>query len=685
MVRTMLALSCLALPSHARSLLPLVIAFFASRTCNPPGIFRLTVRAIRCLGRLASAVSKTALIRSYNGRSTRNVLSAATILAFKASLTIATASADPAVHRILILHQDSSTMTSAIEIADGLAKGLGKLATTKLEIYTEFLDSGRFSTPDHLRRLADGLHAKFESIPLHVVVAVGPEALRFILDHRSPIAPTAAIIFGDLSERSLKRLSPRPDMKGVVSGYDIAKTTDLAIGLQPDARRIVVVSGSAEFDRSWQDNARHILGDRYHDLPVEYLSGLTLESMMAETEKLTAQTILPILTIFEDASGTKYRPRDAAAKIAAVSGAPSYGLLSSYVGLGIVGGNMGTYRSIGEDIAAKVIERISGDESAPQIVYATNFPVLDWRQLERWGLDKASLPDDANILHYTPTLWETYRWQITLVGLALLAQSLAILGLFYERRRRHAAEIQSRHRLLEVVHLNQSATAGALSASIAHELNQPLGAIRSNAEAAEILLQSDQPDLKLIQQIIADIKDDDQRAGDIIQRLRKMLKKRGEIDWQDFDLNEVLDSSINILHAEAERQKVSVRSVRGARHLPVRADRVHIQQVIINLAMNAMDAMDEKASPERRLEFQTAITNNSTVELSISDTGVGIPNERLAAVFDPFYTTKPAGTGLGLSIARTIIETYGGRIWAANRPEGGTVFRFDLPLAQSIQ
>ena len=120
---------------------------------------------------------------------------------------------------------------------------------------------------------------------------------------------------------------------------------------------------------------------------------------------------------------------------------------------------------------------------------------------------------------------------------------------------------------------------------------------------------------------------------------------------------------------------------KAAQRLPIRADKVHVQQVIINLAINAMDAMLD-AAPERKLMFQTMLTDESKVEVSISDTGGGIPSDQLGTVFDPFYTTKPAGTGLGLSIARAIVETYGGKIWADNRPEGGAVFRFVLPLAQ---
>ncbi len=242
-----------------------------------------------------------------------------------------------------------------------------------------------------------------------------------------------------------------------------------------------------------------------------------------------------------------------------------------------------------------------------------------------------------------PTFWERY-WLATVAALAIITlQGTVIAELLFERRRRQAAETESRHRLLEVVHLNQSATTGALSASIAHELNQPLGAIRSNAEAAAVILRSERPDLELIGQILVDIQDDDQRAHDVISRIRGLLKKRSEIDWQEFDLNDVTTSAIRILRGEAERRSVVVSSSQTSRELPVRADRVHVQQVILNLATNAMDAMLEVITTEKRLLLETRLTTESKVELSISDTGRGIPDERLASVFEPFYTTKPTG------------------------------------------
>ena len=196
------------------------------------------------------------------------------------------------------------------------------------------------------------------------------------------------------------------------------------------------------------------------------------------------------------------------------------------------------------------------------------------------------------------------------------------------------------------------------------------------------MLRGDKPDLDLIRQILADIRDDDQRADDIIQRLRGMLKKRSEIDWQEFDVRDVVNSAVHILHGEAEQRKVLVDCVQAGDRLSVRADRVHLQQVILNIATNAMDAMLDSAPDGRRLMLRTDLSEGSKVAVSVADTGKGFPGDQLARVFETFYTTKANGTGLGLTIARAIVETYGGRIWAANRPEGGAVVSFVLPLAR---
>ena len=257
-----------------------------------------------------------------------------------------------------------------------------------------------------------------------------------------------------------------------------------------------------------------------------------------------------------------------------------------------------------------------------------------------------------------------------------------MVRLLIERYRRRAAEEDSRQRIRQVIHLNRSATAGALSASVAHELNQPLGAILNYAETAELLLSEKSVNLPQLREIIADIRRDDQRASEIIKHLRGLLKQRSEGDPQNFDLNEAVSLAISILEPEAIKRGIALNSVRPTASFPVRADKVQIQQVILNLVANGMDAVSDCAPGERQLMIQAFSAGKFDVEVMVSDNGPGIPKEALQHIFETFYTTKASGTGLGLSIARTIVENYGGRIWAENRDAGGAVFRFVLPLAQ---
>jgi C4-dicarboxylate-specific signal transduction histidine kinase len=218
-----------------------------------------------------------------------------------------------------------------------------------------------------------------------------------------------------------------------------------------------------------------------------------------------------------------------------------------------------------------------------------------------------------------------------------------------------------------------------LSSSIAHELNQPLGAILSNTEAAQMLLKASPPDLGQISDILSDIVRDEQRVGDIILGLKNLLNDRKESDLRELDLNGTVPELVKIVTPEAVKRKITLRTILAPEALPVRADPIHMQQVIINLVMNGMDAMQGAPAPHNLTIRTRRKAESNFAEVMISDSGTGIRKENLAHIFDPFVTTKKQGTGLGLPIARTIVESYGGSIWAENR-QRGAVFCFTLPL-----
>jgi C4-dicarboxylate-specific signal transduction histidine kinase len=293
------------------------------------------------------------------------------------------------------------------------------------------------------------------------------------------------------------------------------------------------------------------------------------------------------------------------------------------------------------------------------------------------------LPKGSEIRFRETSAWEQYRAQIVIAVAAIFLQTAIISGLLIERQRRHAAEIESRARFAQVMHMNRSAGLSAISSSIAHELNQPLGAILSNAQAAEILLRQKPPDLDLIGTILTDICKSDQRAGEVIAHLRDLLKKNDH-EPELVDLNDVIMLTVEILTPEAKARGVTLTVNLNPQPLPVRVNPTHMQQVLLNLVLNGMDATASRPPVDRGVTIRAGVVNNATVKVSIADSGSGIPADKLQQIFEPFFTTKEKGTGLGLAIARTIIERSGGEIAADNRPNGGAVFRFSLPLVKEL-
>jgi PAS domain S-box-containing protein len=227
----------------------------------------------------------------------------------------------------------------------------------------------------------------------------------------------------------------------------------------------------------------------------------------------------------------------------------------------------------------------------------------------------------------------------------------------------------------ELAHIARVATMGELTASLAHELQQPLAAIRANAGAGRRLLG--EPDLDQVRDILAEIDGDAGRAGEIINRLRRLLRK-AEVERARLDVNDLAADVIRLMQGDAMLRNVAI-DVELAPGLPdVEGDRVQLQQVILNLGMNSLDAMRDVEPDARRLKVRTSGEDGAVV-VAIVDSGCGVPEETIDRIFEPFFTTKSTGMGMGLSIARTIVEGHGGRLWAENNPGGGAAFFITLP------
>lgn len=266
-----------------------------------------------------------------------------------------------------------------------------------------------------------------------------------------------------------------------------------------------------------------------------------------------------------------------------------------------------------------------------------------------------------------------------LVGVILSTLAARAWLIVKEKEKNARAELEIARQQNQLTHLSRVSMLGELSGSIAHEISQPLTAILSNAHAAQLLLSHTEPDLKELREILKDIVADDQRAVEVIRRLRQLLK-RGEVQFQPLSANEIIADVLKLLRSELVARSVTVHS-ELASGLPIlRGDRVELQQVSINLVTNACDAMADLPKEARVLTIRTALHNNDFVLISVCDAGPGIAEGKLEQVFEPFFTSKANGLGLGLPVCRTIINAHGGKLWAEHNTSRGATFHLLLPV-----
>ena len=328
--------------------------------------------------------------------------------------------------------------------------------------------------------------------------------------------------------------------------------------------------------------------------------------------------------MYSDGKGTFYPPSTALGLMAEKANRPIIVASETFLAPGGLGGFVLVPGLIGVNAAKTALRILNGESPStiPVTVADAVKPIFNWPQMQRWGVSEAALPPGSEIRFRTPSFWETYFWQAVAAIAAILIQGALIVFLLVERKKRNNAEVSARSRLTELAHANRRATAGELSSTIAHELNQPLGAILTNAETAELILQSPSPDLSELKEILADIRRDDLRANEVINRMRSFLK-RTPFELVDIDVNDILRGAFGFLSVQASARNIALYLQPSSEPLQVKGDPVQLQQVILNLIVNSMDAMS--AIPFGRTVIGRAEPNGGTSAIiSVSDSGPGI-------------------------------------------------------------
>ena len=597
------------------------------------------------------------------------------------ALLAAAAGAAEAPH-VLVLYSNNRLLPANVE-AD---RGLRETLPDSVDLSTEFLDSPRFDGGVHLGVFTQFLREKYAARPPAVVVAGGTQALAFLLAHRGELFPGVPVVHMGVLRSSLASLPPFPaDVVGVPFQLDFAATIDQSLRWHPRTKHLVLVTGAAAEDRAFEAALRND-APRFHGrVRLEFLSGVPTATVLARLAELREGSLVFTTGYFQDGEVAQFLPRDTVRDMAAAAQVPVYSAFDTFIATGTVGGYMPTFAAMGRQGGKAVGALLAGTPPAalrlPEVMPSTLN--LDWRQIVRWGIDPDAIPRDATIHFREPEFLEAHRKEASAAAVVLLLQSGLIAWLLIERRRRRLAELAVQKQRYELVHASRLAVAGELTASIAHEINQPLGAILSNADAADLILKAG-PECAgdrrgELREILGDIRRDDLRASAVIQRLRALLAKQA-VERRPFDLVEALIDAAAVLRTEAQRRRMTLDIRPGTTAATVVGDRVQIQQVLINLVLNAMDAMGDMPEDRRAVVVSLERTAGS-IAMTVRDQGNGIAPEHLPELFDSFFSTKRTGMGLGLAIARSVCEAHGGRIWAENAPGRGAMFHVELPAA----
>jgi signal transduction histidine kinase/ABC-type uncharacterized transport system substrate-binding protein len=621
--------------------------------------------------------------RSQNALSLLSFLALPVLYLFATAIFLGTTASGAAAaesKRVLMLHSFGPRFKPWSTYAETIRSEINRQSRKSVDFVDQSLVNARVSDAQSEAPFVDYLSALYAGHPLDLIIAFGGPAATFVQQHRQRLFPRVPMVVTAVDHRRVQYEKLTENDTVVPVTNDVPAVFENVLHVLPGTKTIAILIGASPIERFWTEELRRELAPLANRVQLKWYNELPFDDILKDVENLPPHSAIFSVLMNVDAAGVVQETGNALNKVASRANAPIFSYDDSYFDGAIVGGPMFSMLE-GSRIAATVATRIldgekAGDIKTPPIKYAS--PKYDWRQMQRWGISESNLPPGSSIHFRPPTAWETYHWQIVTACAVVLLQGALIMLLLLEQRRRHLAEMDSRQRVMELAHVNRFSTAGELSASLAHEINQPLGAILTNTETAQLMLQSPSPDLGEMKEILADIWRDNRRAGEVVRRLRSFVTK-APFQRQEFDLNDLVVESVEFLSAHARSREITMRSEPTRMPLRIYGDPIQLQQVVSNLVLNAMDAVLDTPRAQRAVTVTTS-RGRRCAEICVADTGPGVPPEVATKIFEPFFSTKDHGMGMGLSIARTIVKAHDGQIDFENR--NGAVFRIRLPLIE---
>ena len=582
--------------------------------------------------------------------------------------------------QVMLLYSFGKDFKPWSAYATSIRAELNRQSPWPLDITEYSLVSARSGDEDPETPFVEYLRATFAKRPLDLIVSVGAPAARFVQRHRQQLFATTPMVLMAVDERRVQYSSLTSNDTVVAVRINYLAAVENILRVLPDTKDVTVVVGTSPVEKFWKEAIGKELEPLADRIRLSWTDHLSFEEFLKQARTLPPNSAIFWELMIVDAAGVVHEGGTALSRLHAVANAPIFSYDESFFGREIVGGPLLLVADSSRQTAAVAARILNGEKAGeirvPPVQFAS--PMFDWREMQRWGIGENRLPPGSQIYFRDPTLWSQYRWLLILIASVILTEAALIIGLLYEHRRRRVAEVQSFQRMSELAHLNRLATAGELSASIAHEVKQPLAAMVAQSGAAMRWLGQKTPNLTEARAALGKIQVAGDRASQVVENLRSMFRKESS-ERRPLDVNSLIENVLGLTRREAQKHGVEVQVSLFEGPMPeISGDQAQLEQVFLNLIMNAIEAMGSSTGGVRTLEIKSAASDTGDVLVTVADSGPGVPVEKFDKIFDAFFTTKPEGMGMGLSICRSIVDAHGGRLWAS-RGEPGLTFYVWLP------
>jgi len=592
---------------------------------------------------------------------------------------------------ILVLFSFNPSTPAYASLLDGLRLKLKDEFGDSYTLYTDYLETENYPDGKYPKEKFDLYNEKYKHIKLDLLICVGRNIIRPIKECAENYLlnlPTISIDFDFSNYGYPSDLKLNEKTFVIAIKLNIEKTISTALALFPKTTSIYFIGGSSPSDTLLMSISRNVT-QKMKIEKITFLSDLAMDDILKQINHLPENTIIIVPSFSTDGNFVPYNNPNAVRIISREANMPVFAYANTGIEGNSIGGYVISFNKISQLSGDVVIDILNSKSIKYPVVTENDFYeyIFDWRELKKWGIDESGLiPPESKILFKEIDFVSKYNWYIGLALLFLILQTILIIKLIRLNRQQKIMTqqiLKSEKKYRNFLHEDRVLRLGHITASLSHELNQPLTAMLSTAQAGINFINSKEASMELLKNILEKIVDSNKRTSLILSSIRRMMKYESR-EKEKVNINLIVNEVIEIYKSEAIKFNIKLSVSLLNEPVYILADKIQIQQVILNFTHNAIQSMENSSAINKLILISLYLEQNNVI-VTVRDYGEGINESLMNNLFTAFFTTKKEGAGIGLAICQTIIEEHQGKIWAENLSDGGAKFSFSLKVYNDKQ